>query len=267
MTNAQQIVEQRLRDAIAEASHRIAAEVDPACPTTEFLAELSAEIKQASVDPTSVPYPDLLDSDAYWNASVKPQGLALRDAMSNILSWLEQGVVSIMGVAETEMKSRVDQAKSEIVSDRGTARESLEREMSEGCIQLHHLMAEILTVVPSTDNLRQARESFRDGLRSAAISDVDALKDAYLGEAGGDDDHQRFAEKQWSDTHADRVAHREALLRAESPWRHQELALIGHERVLEFLESEVEQAVDRLQAPLADMSGLLMSRFDSVDTP
>lgn len=263
MTDTQQIVEQRLRDAVSEAAHRIATEMDPACPTIEFLSELAVEIERATSDPASVPYPHLLEPDAYWKASVQPQCVALRSVLSEILSWLEEGVVSIMGVAEIDMKAKVELAASGLGIDRGSARDSLEQEMASHCTKLHHLMAEILTVGSLPDELRQAREFFHDSLRTAAVVDVAALKSAYLREAGGDDDHQKFAEEQWSDTHSDRVAHREALLRAAAPWRHQELALTGHERVAEFLDDEVGQVVVRLQAPLNDMSRLLMERFDS----
>ncbi len=263
MSTTQQMIEQRLREAVSDAARRIEAEMVPACPTSEFLVALATEVESAMTDPDSVPYPDLADPEAYWEASVRPQAAALRSAVDEILSWLESGVVSIMGVAEADLKATVDAAAAARDNDPTTVRTSLEQEMGRRCLELHHLMAEILIVTPSRETLHRSRESFQDRLRGKAVEDVDGLKAAYLEAAGGDDAHQRFAEQQWSDTHADRVTYREALLRAEPPWRHQEIAIIGHERACDSIEHSVEQVVTRLQAPLADMSGLLMDRFES----
>ncbi len=265
MSTTQQMIEYRLRELISDTTRRIEAEMVPACPTSEFLVALATEVNSAMTAPDSVPYPNLVDPEAYWVASVRPQAAALRSAVDEILSWLESGVVSIMGVAEADLKATIDAAAAAGVAEPTTARASLEQEMGRRCLELHHLMAEILTVTPSRGTLHRSRESFEDRLRCQAVEDVDGLKAAYLQAAGGDEAHQRFAEQQWSETHADRVEYREALLRAEPPWRHLELAIIGHERACDSVEQSVERVVNRLQAPLVDMSGLLMDRFDSVE--
>jgi len=264
MSTTQEIIEQRLRDLIADASARIDAEMTPACPTAGFLNALADEISAAKTDPSSVPYPELLDPDAYWEASVRPLGAAMSSSVDKILSWLEAGVISIMEVAESDMKSAVDNAIFAGGADPSSVRASLADEIEKRCVELHHLMAEILTVVPGAEAQGLAREDFENRLQAQAVADVDALKPAYMEAAGGDQAHQRYAEQQWSETHGERVAYRQALLRAEAPWRHQEIALVGYERSSAQVMRATETVVERLQAPLADMSALIMQRYDSI---
>jgi len=211
-----------------------------------------------------VPYPELVDPDAYWEASVRPLGSAVRTAVDEVLTWLESGVISIMEVAEADMKAVTDSAVSAGGADPNMLRASLSGEIDRRCHELHHLMAEILNVVPDAERHESAREDFEYRLSAQATADVDSLKPAYMMAAGGDAAHQRYAEQQWSETHGERVVHRQALLRAEAPWRHQELALVGYERSFAMVRHATEAVVERLQAPLADMGALIMQRYDSI---
>jgi len=264
MTTTHEIIEQGLRDLIAVASARIGSEMGPACPTDEFLAALADEIAAAAADPNSVPYPDLVDPNAYWEASVRPQGAALRSAVDEVLAWLESGVISIMEVAEADMKATVDAVAAEGGADPGVLRSQLAAGIDRRCIELHHLMAEILNIIPGSEQLDSARRGFEARLEARSVADVDALKRAYMEAAGGDEAHQHFAEQQWSETHGERVSYRRALLTAEPPWRHQEIALVGYERSLGMVREASESVVERLQAPLADMSNLILQRYDSI---
>ena len=250
------------RSAIDDAGARIASVLEPQCPTAEFLDALQGELEQAASDPASVPYPDLVDPESYWEASVKPQARALRASVVTIVEWLESRVINTMEVAEADMKQLVDTAAADPGLDPEATRARLEDRLGERCGTLRHQMAELLDVLPSRTPLDDARSAYRDSLRATAADDVDGLKVAYLRDAGGDDAHQQFAEQQWSETYSDRIAHREALLAATSPWRHQELTLVGHERAWAEVEALVEAAVTRLQRPLGGMTDLLIARFD-----
>ena len=95
------------------------------------------------------------------------------------------------------------------------------------------------------------------------MADVESLKAAYLRDAGGDDAHQQFAAQQWSETFAERVAHRHSMLAAQAPWRHQEFALVGYERARAEIDRIVEETTSRLQAPLRELRPLLLARFDA----
>jgi len=260
---------EELRAAIDDARGRLDALLGPACPTEQFLAALAEEASRAVADPASVPYPELADPDAYWNASVRPQAASLAASASEIVEWLEERIIVIMTTAETDLKSMVDAAVADVDLDPATARAGLADAVDRRCGALHHLMAEVLDVVPDAAALAAARGWLQDGLRERAAADVDSLKSAYLRDAGGDDTHQRYAEQQWSETFPQRVAHREALLCSEVPWRHMELALVGHERTHDDLVVLVETTAVRLQTPLQDMRGLLLERFDQMvpDTP
>jgi len=267
MSEVQVALAEEFRSAIDDASARISAILDPARPTAEFLAALEAELLQAASDPASVPYPDLIDPESYWEASVKPQARAIRSSVVTIVEWLESRIINTMEAAEADLKQMVDTAAADPGLEPETTRADLRRRLEERCGALRHQMAELLAVLPSREPLDGVRSNYHDSLRSAATADVDGLKMAYLRDAGGDESHQRFAEQQWSETYSDRIAHREAMLSAATPWRHQELALVGYERARNEVEGVVEAAVARLQAPLGGITGLLIARFDAkVDT-
>ena len=250
------------RSAIEDARERVAAVLEPALPNAMFLAALREEVTRAIEHPEAVPYPELSDADEYWDATVRPQARSLRASVVAIVNWLEERIVTTMEVAEADLKSVVDRAAADPGANPAATRAGVADKIDARCLELHHQMAEVLSVLPPRDGLDQARRSAAEAVRACATTDVDSLKAAYLREAGGGEDHQRFAEQQWSETFADRVSHREAMLAGAPPWRHQELALVGYERAISEAERLVEQATVRLQAPLQGMLALLLQRFD-----
>lgn len=251
------------REAIDDARNRVHAVLEPACPTPAFLQALREEVDRALTDPASVPYPELADADAYWEATVKPQSRSVRDAVAGIVEWLEQRIITTMEVAETNLKSLVDTAAADPGPDPEALRALVAEEIDGRCRELHHQMAEVLDVLSAGDGLAEARRHADEAMRAQATADVASLKEAYLRDAGGDEAHQRFAEQQWSETFAERVNHRFTMLAAQAPWRHQELALVGYERARREAERLVEESAERLQAPLGVMRGPLLERFDA----
>jgi hypothetical protein len=251
------------RAAVDDAKDRIAAVIEPARPTAAFLAALRDEVQRAVDDPSSVPYPELADADAYWEATVKPQSRSLRDNVTAIVEWLEQRIITTMEVAETDLKSLVDTAAGEPDSDPLALRLLVAEEVEARCMELHHQMAEVLKILPPDTAVSEARSSAEEAIRGRATVDVEGLKTAYLRDAGGDDAHQQFAAQQWSETFAERVGHRQSMLAAQPPWRHQEFALVGYERARAEIERLVEDTTLRLQAPLRGIPELLLARYDA----
>lgn len=257
---------EEFRTAIDDARERIAAVLGPACPTPAFLDALRDEVRRALDDPSTVPFPELADPEAYWDATVKPQSRALRDDVAAIVEWLEQRIITTMEVAEADLKAVVDRAVADPGTNPEATRTELAADLEDRCLALHHQMAEVLSVLPASTAVGEARLAAEDAIRAAASSDVEGLRAAYLRDAGGDEDHQRFAAQQWSETFAERVAHRVSMLAAEPPWRHQEFALVGYERARVEIDRLVEETTARLQAPLRGLADLLVERFDaSVD--
>ncbi len=263
MSDVEQALAAEFRTAVDDARARVGSLLEPACPNVTFLKALSEELSRATSDPQSVPYPELVDPDTYWEASVKPQAKALRDGVLGIVEWLEHRIIQTMEVAETDLKQMVDLAGADPGSNPQAMRSEINDRVGKRCTALHHQMAELLNILPDRAPLDEARAAHDDALMRRSTTDVEGLRDAYLRDAGGDDAHQAYAAQQWSETFADRVAHRQALLAGAAPWRHQELALVGYERARAESESLVEAAVARLQAPLSGMQQLLMERFDS----
>lgn len=255
-------VKTEFRAAIDDARERIAAVLGPACPTAAFLVALRDEVERARAEPASVPYPELADPDAYWAATVGPQSRAVREAAVAIVHWLEERIITMIEGVESDLKALVDTAASDPGADPVTRRGAVEEEIAARCHDLHERMGEVLTVLPSFETIEEARRAGDESLRGRASDDVEGLKSAYLREAGGDENHQRFAAEQWAETFADRVAHRASMLAAQAPWRHQELALVGYERACAEVVRTVEATTARLQAPLVDLQRLLLERFD-----
>jgi len=251
------------RAAVDDARERIASVLDPACPTPAFLAALRVEVQRAIDDPAAVPYPELADADRYWEATVKPQSRSLRDNVASIVEWLEQRIITTMEVAESDLKSLVDSAAAEPGPDPDALRALIADEVERRCLDLHHQMAEILTVLSPNEAVADARLAGEEAIRTQATNDVESLKDAYLRDAGGDDAHQQFAAQQWSETFAERVAHRHSMLAGQAPWRHQEFAVVGFERARAEVERVVDETALRLQAPLYDIQNLLLERYDT----
>jgi len=251
------------RAAVDDARDRIAAVIEPAVPTAAFLAALRDEVQRAVDDPSSVPYPELADADAYWEATVKPQSRSLRDNVAAIVEWLEQRIITTMEVAETDLKSLVDTAAGEPGTDPAALRLHVAEELEARCRELHHQMAEVSSVLPADSAVAQARSSGEEAILARATADVESLETAYLRDAGGDEAHQQFAAQQWSETFAERVNHRQSMLAAQAPWRHQELALVGYERARAETERLVETATMRLQSPLGGIPALLLARYDA----
>ena len=143
------------RSAVAEARGRIAAVVDPACPTPAFMSALADELARAEADPTSVPYPELADADQYWAAAIQPQMQAAHDQVTAVLEWLEQQVVQTMGVAEADLKRDVDAALANTTGNALADRADLEATLQERCSELHHQMAELLGALRAVPEIRR----------------------------------------------------------------------------------------------------------------
>jgi hypothetical protein len=248
--------------AIVDARERVDAVLTPACPTPSFLRALADEVQRAVDTPDAVPYPELADADAYWEATVKPQSRSLRDNVATIIEWLEQRIITTMEVAETDLKTLVDAAAHDAGPDPTALRPLVAEEVELRCRDLHHQMAEVLMVLPPNYAIVESRRIADEAIRTQATNDVEGLKSSYLRDAGGDETHQAFAEQQWLETFAERVSHRHSMLAAQAPWRHQEFALVGYERTRAEVERIVEDAAARLQSPLTDISVLLLERYD-----
>lgn len=248
--------------AIVDARERVAAILVPACPTTSFLAALRDEVQRALTNPDTVPYPELADPDAYWAATVRPQARHCRRAVAEIVTWLEERIVALMGSVETELKSLVDEAAADTAGDPAGTRARLAERIEARCSDLRAQMEQVRSLVPDDHAYVEARDAATDAIRARATADVEGLRGAYLRDAGGDEAHQRYAEEQWELTFDERVAHRASMLVGQPPWRHQELALIGFERARGECVRLVEEATARLQAPLARFPALLLERFD-----
>ena len=257
----------RIREIVEDARERVNEILEPAIPTAAFLAALGDELAAAAADPSSVEHPELVDPDAYWEAAIKPQGQSVRRAVAAVMEYAEKRISSEVTMAEAELEVHIGERAAMASPDDANARAEVIDDIATHCQVLHHLVAELIGALPSQENHELAHQALDEARRQRAVSDVEALKPMYLREAGGDEAHQQFAEQQWSETFADRVAHRDQMLRSEVPWRHQELVVVGYDRTREQLETLIDETVIRLQQPLLEVGARLVRRYDSVSAP
>ncbi|RMH70368.1 MAG: hypothetical protein D6683_15390, partial [Actinomyces sp.] len=142
-----------VRGAVSEARERLASVVDADRPTTDYLDALREEVVTGLADPGAAAYPELLDPAAFWTASIAPRIRAVRRAAKALLGSLEETIVDVMGRAETELKSLVDEAASS--PDAAARRAEVVDRVGDRLVRLHHLMAEVLTVVPDRESLEE----------------------------------------------------------------------------------------------------------------
>ena len=255
----------RIREIVEDVRERVNEIVEPAIPSAAYLAALGDELAAASTDPSSVDHPELVDPEEYWAAAIKPQGQSVRRSVGAVMEYAEKRISAEVTMAEAELEAHIDE-RAAAASEDANARGDVIDDIAAHCQVLHHLVAELIGVLPSREMVELAHQALDEARRQRAVSDVEALKPMYMREAGGDDAHQQFAEQQWSETFAERVSHRDLMLRGEIPWRHQELAVVGYDRTREQLETLIDETVTRLQQPLLEVGSRLVRRYDSVAT-
>jgi len=248
--------------AAAEACQRIDAILEVLLPTPEYMSALKVELQAAAEDPTSVPSPDLIDAARFWDIAVRPQLRTIHDQVTTVLSWLEAQVVSVMAIAEREMRVTVEEAIGRRSADAAADRADLERRLQEYCGEVAAQIDGFSSILQLNPLFTRAQQAFNESLVAASSHDVDGLHEAYMRDAGGDDAHQTVAQQEWEATYNDRVEFRKALSEAEAPWRHQSLSIAGYERACNGTRAMLEHLCSNLKAPLSGIPRFLVEDFD-----
>ena len=251
-----------LSAAAAEACQRIDAILEVLLPTPEYMTALKVELAAAAQDPSSVPYPDLVDPDRFWDIAVRPQLRAIYDQVTTVFAWLEAQVVGVMSVAEREMRVTVEEAIGRRSADVAADRADLEQRLTHYCGEVAAQIDGFGSILQENPLFTRAQQAFDESLITKSASDVDGLHEAYLRDAGGDEAHQALAQQEWEATYDERVAFRKALLEAEQPWRHQSLSIAGYRRAWDGTRAMLDQLCVNLKAPLNGIPRFLIEDFD-----
>ena len=238
--------------------------LDKAQPTPAMLRALADELHKGAANPRSVSHPELLDPDVYWQQAVWPQAsAAVRHARAVLAEASEELRPSVLA-AERDLGTWLEQYVADEgaahAADPTAAREAAIDAIAERCEQLHNTVAAIAVLRPATDGVERLRADLDANRRRQAEADVRKRRpEALLPDLDPDDARAVLA----ADADAV-VARRDAELRGELPWRHQELAVFAHEQARYTLAADVDLMVERLTDPILEMGQRLVVRYDEL---
>ena len=251
--------------AIEIAGQYLADLIGRAAPAPTVLRALTDELQRATNRPGGVAHPELLDPTVYWEKSAWPQAAAMvkqaRSALLDVVAEIEPVVVGSERVLTDWLASHVAEAATQ------RAGAEIERDatidvIASRCEFLHRTIERLAVLRPTSEVLDAARTGVERARRHRAEDDVRATR-ADLEASTAHLDREQFKQF-WSDTFDQRVAARDAELRALVPFRHQDLLLAAHEQALDAIADDVAAMVVYLTAPIFGIGERLVRRLDEL---
>jgi len=242
--------------------------VEQAQPSPGLLRALAEELQRAVAKPKSVAHPELVDPDVYWQRSLWPQASAVVKAARALLVEVAAELQPTIPASEAEMQAwlnwRAYETQLQRAADPEHVRGLIVDEIASRCEELHHI-AEIVGVLrPPLDSLERLQSDLDDRRRKEAINDLKKSRGEYERQHQGMD--SRLVRQHWEDTFEQRVATREAELRATLPWRHQDLAIDAHRKVRLTLAHDIDDMIEDLTRPILEIGERLVQMYDQLVT-
>jgi hypothetical protein len=113
---------------------------------------------------------------------------------------------------------------------------------------------------PPLDAIERLQSELDDRRRKEAISDLKKSRSDYERENSGID--SRVVRQHWEDTFEQRIATRDAELRATLPWRHQDLAIDAHRKLRLALGRDIDDMIEDLTRPILEIGERLVQMYD-----
>jgi hypothetical protein len=252
--------------AVAYAGPFLAGLVAKSAPTTAVLRALADELTRAGTGGRGVAHPELLDADAYWQKSAWPQAAAIvkhaRRVLIELADELESPVRGSEQVIEQWLVADVRETAVARERDAGAARDAAIDAIAVRCEAVHRTVERLLTVVPPATAVETARSELDQAIARQAIEDVKRSRDD-VAAAHAELDRAAFKDM-WAQTYDARVAQRSIELRAEIPFRHQELLVTAFELALEAIGQDVKAMVAELTEPILGIGERLVRRYDEI---
>jgi hypothetical protein len=213
-----------------------------------------------------VAHPELLDADTYWRKAAWPQAASVvkhaRQALVELAEQLESGVLASEGVLDHWLQQQVDVDGPERATDAAAVRTRTIDAIVARCQAVHRLVERLLAIRPDRSGIAAARAAVDEARRHQAIEDVKHARDEV---AAAHPELDRAAFKQlWIETVDGRVAERDAVLRSELPFRHQELLVQAFELAVEAIDADVAAMVAELTEPILGIGERLVRRYDEL---
>jgi hypothetical protein len=235
-------------------------------PTPTVLRALAEELTQARAGARKVAHPELLDPDTYWRKAAWPQAASVvkhaRQALVELAEELESAVRAGEGVLDHWLTQQVDIDARERATDANGVRTRTIDAIAARCQAVHRIVERLLAIRPDRGAVAAARTAVDEARRHQAIEDVKHSRDA-VAEAHPELDRAAF-KQMWLETVDGRVAERDAVLRGELPFRHQELLVQAFELALDAIDADVAAMVGELTEPILGIGERLVRRYDEL---
>jgi hypothetical protein len=137
-------------------------------------------------------------------------------------------------------------------------------EIAARCEELHHIVELVGVLRPPLDSIEQLQSDLDERRRREAANDVKRSRSDYERRHGGID--QRALRQHWDETFDQRVAVRDAELRATLPWRHQDLAIDAHRQLRLTLARDLGDMIEHLTQPILGIGQKLVQMYDQLVT-
>jgi len=240
--------------------------VEQSQPTPGMLRSLAEELLRAMAKPKSVPHPELVDPDVYWQRSVWPQASAVVKSARVLLVEVAAELQPIIAPAEQEMQAwlnwRAYDTQQRRAADPEHVRGLIVDEIASRCEELHHIIEMVGVLRPPLDAIDRLQADLDDRRRKEAIADLKKSRSEYERQNGHLD--SRVVKQHWEETFDQRVATREAELRAVLPWRHQDLAIEAHRALRSALSRDIDDMIEDLTAPILVIGERLVQMYDQI---
>jgi hypothetical protein len=242
--------------------------VAQAQPTPGLLRSLAEELQRAQTKPKSVAHPELVDPDVYWQRSLWPQASAVVKAARTVLVEVASQLDEVVPAAQTEMQAwlnwRAYETQQQRAADPEHVRGLIVDEIAARCEELHHIIEMVGVLRPPLDSVEQLQHELDERRRRDAASDVKKSRSEFERQHSGTD--QRLLRQHWDETFDQRVAVRDAELRATLPWRHQDLAIDAHRQLRVTLGRDIDDMIDHLTQPILAIGQKLVQMYDQIVT-
>ncbi len=244
----------------------LASIVEQAQPSPGLLRALADELQRAVAKPKSVAHPELVDPDVYWQRSLWPQASAVVKAARVVLVEVAGELQPTIPAAEAEMQAwlnwRAYDSQQQRAADPEHVRGLIVDEIAARCEQLHHIVEMVGVLRPPLVAIERLQSELDDRRRKEAISDLKKAKADYERQNSGVD--ARVLRQHWDDTLEQRIAIRDAELRATLPWRHQDLAIDAHRKLRLALAHDIDDMIDDLTRPILVIGERLVQMYDQL---
>jgi hypothetical protein len=238
--------------------------VEQAQPSPGLLRALAEELQRAVAKPKSVPHPELVDPDAYWQRSLWPQASAVVKAARALLVQVAAQLQPIVPAAEAEMQAwlnwRAYETQQHRAADPEHVRGLIVDEIAARCEELHHIVEMVGVLRPPLDAIERLQSELDDRRRKEAINDLKKSRSDYERQNSGID--ARVLRQHWEDTFEQRIETRDAELRATLPWRHQDLAIDAHRKLRIALGRDIDDMIEDLTNPILLIGERLVQMYD-----